>query len=113
MGSQVTFCNKNPFKLTTELGSVLNDTRDKTDAWITQGYDSLSVMTGASYNVRLAPYYLNKSLDSFFNFSYDLDDMLISCLYQNERCDTQFFRIYTTNYGNCYQVITRDFMFSV
>lgn len=101
----VTFCNKNAYKLASKLNSVIMDTNARTTWWINTGYDSMSVMSGADYNVKLAPYYLNQSFDSFSNYSYNLDDMLIGCLFNNARCSNElFYHVYTTNYGNCYQV---------
>lgn len=105
----MTICNKDPYKIkhpAGELDTVFVDTQEMVNSWVQEGRDSLSVLIDANYNTKLAPYYLNQSLDALQNYSYTLNDMLISCLFRNEECTAdQFFHIYTNNLGNCYQVI--------
>lgn len=97
---KITFCNINPYKTIDNKSSLVRDTHSMINSWVASGFDSLSVMTDASYNMHLAPFNHN---GSFANF--DLEDMLISCTYNNYKCSKEHFNlIYTNNYGNCYQV---------
>lgn len=67
-------------------------------------------MTNANYNIKLTPYNLNITDPDYFyaimsNYSYTLDDMLVSCMFNTIDCSkTEFFPLYTTTFGNCYQV---------
>ena len=49
--------------------------------------------------------YSNNSLGESFmkNISFSLDDMLISCYYEGDKCDSSYFTQFTTyDRGNCY-----------
>lgn len=104
----VTFCNKNPFKIldsSPEADLFFERTESLVASWISQGYDSLSVMTNANYNIKLAASELNFSSDLLQQYSYNLDDMLVDCVFNSDVCSPdQFYRVYSINYGNCYQV---------
>lgn len=99
----VTFCNKNPFKNlnNSEISNSLKQLRDETltDAILTE-FHTMDVYDYMEYNMR---YLVDTQVSNRSSVSYNIDDMLISCRYNDDSCDINDFELYQTIlYGYCY-----------
>jgi hypothetical protein len=106
----VTWCNRNPFKLI-ENKSVYynfftNLRKNRLDEKFIQKVinndgGTLSSYIFMEYMTRRSHYMLNLNEKKKFESSYDIDDMLINCLYYNIPCSKKnFTHFYSSLYGN-------------
>uniref|UniRef100_G1NFH3 Uncharacterized protein n=1 Tax=Meleagris gallopavo TaxID=9103 RepID=G1NFH3_MELGA len=94
----VTLCNPNRarfLQLTKpDLYSLLAVLEDEQRRWLTRL---------ANYSRFLPPRRSERTMQSFFHrLSHQIEDMLVECRFQGERCGPQHFNPVYTRYGKCY-----------
>jgi hypothetical protein len=104
----VTFCNKNILRANysdVRLLTYINQLKFLyIETYLRAFTDALSVCYFFDYLKKYIPFKFNYTTEQKYALSYNIDDMLVNCRFNNIPCyASDFEHFYTTSYGNCYK----------
>lgn len=100
----ITFCNKNPFKIdnNSPLKTIFEQVKYYTKYVPASDYQILYELVDASSKGGVYKLGLNKT--QLYSLSFNINEMLLSCLYENSECPRHEFELYNLlGFGNCYK----------
>lgn len=102
----VTLCNKEyiNFVKHSDLKFVVDEAIEAIDKSLIYNLTTLDIINYMDYYIRYLGYSANLSKIDRANYGFSLDDLLISCRFNNMNCDnSSFSNLFADMMGNCFQ----------
>lgn len=101
------FCNMQTVKLPHDPGLIDDYVKKQLtfiDELLKANETTMSIMTSLDYLNKYTAYDLNFTSKEYYFYSHNIDEMLINCHFNNERCSREDFEFfYSMGSGSCYK----------